>query len=87
MFKNNLTNCTVIAVGAASLLTGLGAYLYRNKKREKIPTEWKLIGKVTNLYIYPLKSGHRMELNEAQCNDYGMSQTSEDSKVLQLRDR
>lgn len=87
MFKNNATNYTVFVIGAASVVTAFCAYYYQRKKKNQIPKDWKLVGKVSNIYIYPLKSGYRIELNEAQCNDYGMTQTYEDSKVLQLRDR
>lgn len=86
MFKNNYVNTAAI-VGATSILSIIGTYLYRKKKGDQIPTKWKSVGEVTNLYLYPLKSGRAIELQEAQCTEYGLSHTSQDSGELQLRDR
>lgn len=87
MFKNNNVVPTVVVVGAASILTVVGAYFYQRRKKNQIPTEWTPVGKVVNLYLYPLKSGRAIELNEAQCTDVGVTQTYEESKTLQLSDR
>ncbi|XP_076252650.1 mitochondrial amidoxime reducing component 2-like isoform X2 [Rhynchophorus ferrugineus] len=76
-------------VSLASVLAALGVYFYRNKKKEIliIPWRWEEVGKLTRLNLYPLKSGHRIELNQAEATEFGLRQTKEDETVFQLRDR
>lgn len=77
------------AVSLASVLAALGAYFYRNRKKDIliIPWQWEEVGKLTKLNLYPLKSGHRIELNQAEATEFGLRQTKEDEDIFQLRDR
>ncbi|XP_030745521.1 mitochondrial amidoxime reducing component 2-like [Sitophilus oryzae] len=76
-------------VSLASVLAAVGAYFYQKKKKEIliIPWRWEEIGKLTRLNLYPLKSGHRIELSQAECTEFGLRQTKDDEEVFQLRDR
>lgn len=72
---------SLVAVAVAS------AFIYQKRKKDRIPSKWEQVGTVKRLNIYPLKSGHRIELQKAECTEFGLKQTAEDEKVLQLRDR
>lgn len=72
--------------GLTTVLSIVAAYLYQ-KKREIIPKKWDEIGVVKKINLYPLRSGHKVELQRAECTNFGMKQTEEDEKVFQLRDR
>lgn len=78
-------NTTVLA--GAAVLAYLGFQFFQKKKKEIIPWKWEEVGSLSQLYIYPLKSGHRMEVSRAECTEVGLKQTEVDEKVLQLRDR
>lgn len=74
-------------VSLASLVAALGAYLYQKKKKDIIPWSWEEVGKLTKLNLFPLKSGHRIELTKAECTEFGLRKTKEDDTIFQLRDR
>lgn len=66
----------------------VGVYILQKKKNKySIPNEWKQIGAITNLNIFPLKSGKRMEMSNAECTYLGLKQTEDGETLLQLRDR
>ncbi|XP_048516477.1 mitochondrial amidoxime reducing component 2 isoform X1 [Dendroctonus ponderosae] len=75
----------ITLVSLASLIAALGAYVYQKKKKEIIPWTWEEVGKLTKLNLFPLKSGHRIELHKAECTKYGLRQTK-DEDAVQLRD-
>lgn len=68
----------------ATTLALAAIYLYRKTKKENIPKDWKEIGTIQKLYIYPLKSGQKIELKEAECTNCGLKQTGVNGN---LRDR
>ncbi|XP_050300005.1 mitochondrial amidoxime-reducing component 1-like isoform X2 [Anthonomus grandis grandis] len=74
-------------VSVASVLAAAAAYFYQKKKKEIIPWSWEEVGKLTKLNLYPLKSGHRIELVKAECTEFGLKQADEGDNVNQLRDR
>lgn len=76
--------CLVIVT---TLLAVIGVYLYQKKKKEYTPGTWKEVGTVEKLSIYPLKSGRRVELVQAECTNLGLRQTEENEKMFKLRDR
>ncbi|XP_046742243.1 mitochondrial amidoxime reducing component 2-like [Diprion similis] len=51
-----------------------------------IPKEWRKIGHVNELFIYPLKSGRGKYLKDSVFTDYGISMSIDDRYFL-LRDR
>ncbi|KAJ8961037.1 hypothetical protein NQ317_010387 [Molorchus minor] len=71
----------------ATVVAVVGAYLFQKKRKEILPWTWEEIGTLKKLNLYPLKSGHRLELDKAECTDVGLRQTEEDEKIYQLRDR
>lgn len=52
-----------------------------------LPKEWKIIGEIKELFIYPLKSGRGKNLKVSLFTDYGISTFSEDDGCFLLRDR
>lgn len=72
-----------------TLVAVLGAYCYQRYKRSKNqpPTQWEPVGNVTELGIYPLKSGKRIPVRRAQVTKYGLKQTIQDETAYQMRDR
>lgn len=76
-----------VVAGLASVITIIGAYIYQTKKKEITPRYWKEIGIIKKIYFYPLRSGHQVEMQRAECTHYGLKQTEEDEEVFQLRDR
>lgn len=78
----------LLATTSIALVSALGVYLYQTRRKSKKPPEkWEAVGKVTELYIYPLKSGRRIAVNKAECIQTGFKQTKEDEKAYQMRDR
>lgn len=60
------------ATTITAALSALGTYLYQYKKKLKLLEPWQPVGTVAKLYIYPLKSGRKIEVNEAECTEYGL---------------
>ncbi|EFA02140.1 mitochondrial amidoxime reducing component 2 [Tribolium castaneum] len=86
MGLNSVTQ-TVLFTSLVTAVTVVGSYLYQKWKQVKIPSNWERIGSVKKLHLYPLKSGHRVELQRAEVTEVGLRQTKEDEKIFQLRDR
>ncbi|KAF2899109.1 hypothetical protein ILUMI_07063 [Ignelater luminosus] len=77
---------TVLIASTIGVLTILGLYWYQRKRKNAVPTKWEPVGKVKNLFIYPLKSGHRIELETAICTEYGIKMPKS-GPSYQFRDR
>lgn len=78
---------TVVFTSIVAAVTVVGSYIYKKWTNVKIPTEWERVGSVKKIHLYPLKSGHRIELQKAEVTDVGIKQTKDDEKAFQLRDR
>ena len=78
---------TIIAGFISVVATILGTYIYQKFKKPCIPKEWKAVGNVKKLCIYPLKSGKRIEVNEAECTTRGLIEVEKFDKSLRLHDR
>lgn len=78
---------TAFFATVATVATVIGVYLYQKKKKEIVPWAWEEIGTLKKLHLYPLKSGHRIELIQAECTEVGLSQSQEDEQRYHLRDR
>nr|XP_023013346.1 mitochondrial amidoxime-reducing component 1-like [Leptinotarsa decemlineata]XP_023013356.1 mitochondrial amidoxime-reducing component 1-like [Leptinotarsa decemlineata] len=85
MIPYQVVTGTTVLVGVATAVALV--YLYQKKKKEIIPWSWEEVGTLKQLYLYPLKSGHRVELIKAECTEFGLKQTEDDEKLLQMRDR
>jgi len=84
--SQHLTTETILAATTLGFLTILGAYWFQNRRKNAVPTVWQPVGKVKNLYIYPLKSARRAEIKSALCTEYGL-QLPKLGTAYQLRDR
>lgn len=62
-------------------------YIFKRKRKKWHPPIWKEIGSVLKLIIYPLKSGRRIELQNAECLTYGLKQIEDSEHLFQLTDR
>ncbi|CAH1159780.1 unnamed protein product [Phaedon cochleariae] len=86
MTANQIAACTTILAGLVLSVAGV-YYFQKRKKKDIVPCTWEEVGKITHLNLYPLKSGHRLELQRAECTEFGLKQTKEDEETLQMRDR
>lgn len=78
----------LLATTSIALVSAVGIYLYQTKRKSKKPPEkWEAVGKVTELYIYPLKSGRRLAVNDVECMQAGFKQTKVDEETYRIRDR
>ncbi|KAF5274889.1 hypothetical protein FQA39_LY07071 [Lamprigera yunnana] len=68
------------------IITTVVFYWYQRRKQYRVPTEWIPVGSVKKLYIYPLKSGHNIELESAICTKRGVMMPQL-KNLHQLRDR
>ncbi|PSN39534.1 hypothetical protein C0J52_12382 [Blattella germanica] len=62
----------------------IGMWQHR-RKRNSIPTKWREVGTLSDMQMYPIKSGTAMVLKEALCTQYGLQTMGDVSPVL--RDR
>jgi hypothetical protein len=75
---------TTLVIGmAAVLLTVAVAWWHqRIQGRKRIPTKWRHVGEVSELTIYPLKSGRGVDLKEALCTDLGLRTIGDETTDL-----
>lgn len=76
---------TVLYSTTVACLSALGSFLYQYKKKLKLLEPWEPVGRVGKLYVYPLKSGRKIEVQEAECTDVGLK--IKDCRGYKLRDR
>jgi hypothetical protein len=78
---------TTLAIGMAAILLTVAVTWWhqRIQGKKKIPTKWRRVGEVSEMSIYPLKSGRGVDLKEASCTDLGL-RTIED-ETTHLLDR
>ncbi|XP_025836734.1 mitochondrial amidoxime reducing component 2-like isoform X2 [Agrilus planipennis] len=79
------------SLALSSAFTGailLAFYIFKSRVLN-IPwyKEWKYVGKVSDLYMYPLKSGRFLKLKRARCTTFGLKQFEEDERAFQMLDR
>ncbi|KAG5890165.1 hypothetical protein JTB14_005185 [Gonioctena quinquepunctata] len=85
MTINQVAAGTTVLAGVATLAALI--FFYQKKKKEIIPWSWEEVGTLTHLNLYPLKSGHRLELMRGEFKEFGLKQLEEDEKVFQMADR
>ena len=65
-----------VGIGAALLGAAVAYKLYMKSKEEKhfrqLVKKWKASGVVSQLHIYPLKSGHGIQVEEAYAHKMGL---------------
>lgn len=82
-------NAAVAAGLLTAAVTTLGTYyyLYVKLKKSKFPSEWRAVGEVRKLCIYPFKSGRRLDVDQAECTKRGLMEEEKFDKSYRLRDR
>ncbi|XP_019869882.2 mitochondrial amidoxime reducing component 2 [Aethina tumida] len=78
---------TYIASAVTATVIVVAAYLMSRKKKDKVPENWQEVGILEKIYLYPLKSGRRIELEAADCTKVGIRETEKFDKSFRLRDR
>ncbi|XP_018579002.1 mitochondrial amidoxime-reducing component 1-like [Anoplophora glabripennis] len=81
---------TIVAAGILTVAaTTLGTYYYFSSKfkKSKFPNEWRAVGEVRKLCIYPFKSGKKLEVDQAECTKRGLMEEEKFDKSFRLRDR
>jgi CRISPR/Cas system-associated protein Csx1 len=88
MDSNRGRYIAIIGGVAVGLLAARALYQMLKKKNEVdtktakyLVTKWEPVGKVTSLHIYPIKSCHRVKVDEGYCDVLGLKSGS------YLRDR
>ncbi|XP_075982565.1 mitochondrial amidoxime reducing component [Anticarsia gemmatalis] len=79
--SNPVPHYVTAAVSTVGVLGGAYyAYQAYQEKKNKLPDEWKQVGYLKRLYVYPIKSCAPVLLNQGECTSLGM-------RVGWLRDR
>ncbi|KAF5308584.1 hypothetical protein FQR65_LT18056 [Abscondita terminalis] len=73
---------TLALVGVSTILS---YYFYKKITKKRIPTKWEPIGTVSEMFMYPLKSGRRSKISSAKCTNYGLQ--SDNPSWSHFRDR
>lgn len=76
---------TLLFSTTVACLSALGSLLYEYKKKLKLLEPWEPVGRVGKLCVYPLKSGKKIEVKEAECTELGLR--IKDCRGYKLRDR
>nr|CAD7266450.1 unnamed protein product [Timema shepardi] len=76
--------------GSLVLVAGLGLLVWwesrrRNRRRLQVPTQWRQVGKLASLTVFPLKSGRGIPLKEGECTEIGLKTLGQGA--AHLRDR
>ena len=78
---------TTLVIGMAAVLLSVAVAWWhqRVQGKNKVPTKWRRVGEVSEMTIYPLKSGRGVDLKEAYCTELGLRAISD--KTTELLDR
>nr|CAD7614406.1 unnamed protein product [Timema genevievae] len=76
--------------GSLVLVAGLGLLVWwesrrRNRRRLQVPSQWRQVGKLASLTVFPLKSGRGIPLKEGECTEIGLRTLGQGAS--HLRDR
>lgn len=55
--------------------------------KEKIPNQWEKVGRVKELFLYPLKSGKGCSANSLFVTNKGVKEIDKNDGSIELRDR
>ena len=62
-----------VALGLITITTIYRLFLKMSKRsRFDLPQSWQMVGKVSGLFVYPIKSCHCVQVNEADCEETGL---------------
>ncbi|CAH0728423.1 unnamed protein product, partial [Brenthis ino] len=61
-------------------------HIYKEYQKPKLPTEWKEVGTLKDIYVYPIKSCGPIMLNKAECTILGLKDGWLRDRVLMVVD-
>lgn len=72
-----------------SALAATSAYYYRCKSKKLLtpPSNWRQIGTIEDIYIFPIKSCAPIKLESAQCDNLGIIEQNIRDRALMLIDK
>jgi len=77
---------TPLLFGAAAVvLTLLVGWWHKTKRTNSPPRKWRRVGQLSELTLFPVKSLGGINLQEAECTEYGIQTVSDGH--MKLRDR
>ncbi|XP_045502631.1 mitochondrial amidoxime-reducing component 1-like [Colias croceus] len=84
-YKGSYTTAAIASVGVIG-----GAYaayhIYNKLQKPKLPEEWRQVGTLKNLYIYPIKSCGAVVINSVECTLLGLRSGWLRDRVLMIVD-
>uniref|UniRef100_A0A336KLV4 CSON012456 protein n=1 Tax=Culicoides sonorensis TaxID=179676 RepID=A0A336KLV4_CULSO len=83
----------LITIGSAAAI-GLAVHFYRNRQKKQseksksrtIPTNWKVVGEITELFCFPIKSCGVVRLKEIDCSLLGFQENFLRDRVFMVVD-
>ncbi|XP_072929989.1 mitochondrial amidoxime reducing component 2 [Epargyreus clarus] len=85
MFNQNIQAHYVTAAIATAGVLGAG-YAYYRYQKNKLPTVWTHVGKLEDLYVYPIKSCGPVTVDRADCTYLGLKDGWLRDRVLMVVD-
>jgi hypothetical protein len=75
---------STLAIGLAAVLITVAVAWWHQKVagRNRVPTKWRRVGEISEMTIYPLKSGTGVNLKEAVCTDLGLQTIGDETTEL-----
>lgn len=80
-----LKTALVLGISTASAVCLI--FIKKKLNNRRVPKKWKVVGKVTKLFIYPLKSGKGLPVDRAECTKFGLKEIPKYNKAIQLQDQ
>ncbi|XP_069697211.1 mitochondrial amidoxime-reducing component 1-like isoform X1 [Periplaneta americana] len=75
---------STVVIGTAALLLTVAVAWWHQKLlgKNRIPSKWRRVGEVSQMTIYPLKSGRGVDLDEAWCTELGLRSLGDETTIL-----
>lgn len=76
-----------LGIGASALAATSAYYRYKSNKLQTPPSNWKEIGRIEDIYIFPIKSCAPIKLDSAQCDNLGIIEQKIRDRALMVIDK
>lgn len=76
-----------VGIGASALAAASLYYRYKSNKLQTPPTNWRQIGTIEDIYIFPIKSCAPIKLESAHCDKLGIIEQKVRDHALMLIDK
>ncbi|CAD0203832.1 unnamed protein product [Chrysodeixis includens] len=87
MFNNQVSTYVTASITAAGVLGGAYyAYQLYQEQHPKLPEKWEQVGVLKNIFVYPIKSCGRIELEKAECSILGLKDGWLRDRILMVVD-